>query len=249
MLFRSLGNIIDLLSPRFDEQKTNADLLNGLLVMHLWRYRQQIGEHLGSTLNTDRSARAILVFGALFHDISKPQAKTIEADGRIRFLGHDDLGAQIAVKRGTSLHLSNDEIDRLQKIIKLHMRVHAYTSRKEAGQDISRKTIYRFFRDAGESGVDLILLALADTRGTYDQTLTQEHWVAALDVSRHLLEAWYEKADEIIRPAPVINGDDLIRELKMKPGPEIGKLLEAIRETQAAGNLSTQAEALAFSRG
>ena len=106
-----------------------------------------------------------------------------------------------------------------------------------------------FFRDSGESGVDLILLALADTRATYDHAMTQDHWAAALDVSRALLEAWYEKAEEIIRPPQLINGGDLIKEFKQKPGPEIGKLLEAVRETQAAGNLSTRAEALAFVQG
>ena len=129
------------------------------------------------------------------------------------------------------------------------MRVHGYVSRKEAGQEISRRAIYRFFRDAGASGIDLILLALADTRATYDHVLTQEHWAAALVVCRELLEAWFEKAEEIIRPPALINGDDLISELKQKPGPELGKLLEAIREAQAAGKLSTRDEALAFSRG
>ena len=104
-------------------------------------------------------------------------------------------------------------------------------------------------RDAGESGIDLALLALADTRATYDHTLTQEHWAASLDVCRTLLEAWYEKADEVIKPPPLINGDDLINELKQKPGQELGKLLEAIRETQASGNITTREAALAFSRG
>jgi hypothetical protein len=129
------------------------------------------------------------------------------------------------------------------------MRVHGMASRKEAEQEISRRAIYRFFRDADASGIDLILLALADTRATYDHMLTQEHWAAVLDVSRELLEAWFEKAEEIIRPPVLVNGDDLMNELKQKPGPELGKLLEAIREAQAAGKIVTREEALAFSRG
>jgi tRNA nucleotidyltransferase/poly(A) polymerase len=248
-VLRHLEGILDVLSPKYDEQKSNADLMNGLLVLRLGRYRQQIDEHLGSTLNADRSARALLFFAALYHDVNKPQTKSIEENGRIRFLGHDEQGARTAVSRGSALHLSNDELERLDLIIRHHMRVHGHTSRLEAGQEITRKSIYRFFRDAGESGLDLVLLALADTRATYDHTLTQEHWAACLDASRLLLEAWYEKTDEIIKPQALINGDDLIAGLKLKPGPEIGKILEAIRETQAAGLLSTRAEALAFSRG
>ncbi len=248
-VLRHLDAILGILSPRYDEQKANADLLSGLLVLRLGRYRQQIGEHLNIALNTNRSARSLLFFAALYHDVNKPQTKSIEESGRIRFLGHDELGAQTAEKRGQALRLSNDEIVRLQLIIRNHMRVHSKSSRKEAGQEISRKAIYRFFRDTGESGVDLILLAMADTRATYEHTLSQEHWAATLDVCRELFEAWFEKADEVIRPQALINGDDLIKELKIKPGPEIGKILEAVRENQAIGKITSREEALAFCNG
>jgi len=249
-VLRHLEGILAALAPGYDESKANADLLNGLLVLRLGRYRKQINEHLGSTLNTDRTARALLFFAALFHDVNKPQTKSIEETGRIRFLGHDEQGALTAVKRGMALHLCNNEINRLKLLVRHHMRVHFHTSRKaENGADPTRKAIYRFFRETGEAGISLILLALADVRATYDHTLAQEHWGANLDVARTLLEAYYEKAEEIIKPPQILNGDDLINELKMKPGPEIGKLLEAIRETQAAGKLSTRVEALAFARG
>ena len=249
-VLRHLESILAALAPEYDESKANADLFNGLLVLRLGRYREQIGAHLGPTLNSDRSARALLFFAALYHDVNKPQTQSSEPNGRIRFLGHDEQGALTALKRGMALHLSNDELDRLKLLVRHHMRVHFHTSRKaESAADPTRKAIYRFFRETGEAGVSLILLALADVRATYDHTLTQEYWAANLDVARALLEAYYEKAEEIIRPPQLINGDDLINDLKMKPGPEIGKLLEAIRETQAAGKLATRQEALAFARG
>jgi len=248
-VLRHLESLLGALAPEYDEGKANADLMNGLLVLRLGRYRQQIGAHLAANLNTDRSARALLFFAALFHDVEKPHTKTTEENGRIRFLGHDEQGAQTTGKRGQALHLSNDELQRLNLIIRHHMRVHGHSSRKHAGHEMSRKAIYRFFRDTGEAGVDLILLALADTRATYEQNLTQDHWAATLDVCRALLEAWFEKVDEIIKPPQLINGDDLINLLKLKPGPEIGKLLETVRETQAAGELANREAALAFARG
>ena len=248
-VLRHLETILDLLSPRYDEVKANADLMNGLLVLRLGRYREQISSHLGALLNPDRSARAVLFLAALYHDINKPHTKTVEEGGRVRFLGHDEMGAKTASNRGIALHLSNDEVQRLQLTIKHHMRMHGFSSRRQAGHEISRKSMYRFFRDSGESGVDLILLGLADTRATYDHTLTQEYWANVLDVSRALLEAWYEKREEIIVPPVLLNGDDLIGTFKMKPGPEMGKLLEAVRESQAAGHIATREEALVFVRG
>ena len=248
-VLRHLEGILQVLAPSYDEQKANSDLMNGLVALKLGKYRTQINEHLSKKLNVDRSARAVLFFAALYHDVNKPQTRSIEENGRIRFLGHDEQGARTAVKRGTALHFSNDELDRLKLIIQHHMRVHGQTSRKIAGMDTSRKAIYRYFRDAGEAGVDLILLALADTRATYDHTLTQDHWAATLEVCRVLLEAWFEKAEQMIKPPALVNGDDLKSVLKQKPGPELGKLLETIRENQAAGYLTTREEALAFARG
>ncbi|PWH17058.1 MAG: [cytidine(C)-cytidine(C)-adenosine (A)]-adding enzyme, partial [Anaerolineae bacterium] len=69
------------------------------------------------------------------------------------------------------------------------------------------------------------------------------------DVARAFLEAYYEQAEQVIHPPRLLTGDDLINELKMKPGPDVGKLLEAIRETQAAGQITSRQEALAFARG
>jgi hypothetical protein len=129
------------------------------------------------------------------------------------------------------------------------MRFHFFTSRIEDDkQEPSRKAIYRFFRDAGAAGVDLILLGLADLRGMRDHTLTQEHWVAALDVARLLLENYWEKREQTIAPPRLLDGNDLMRELNLQPGRIIGQLLEAIREGQAIGKIATRQQALEFAR-
>jgi len=96
--------------------------------------------------------------------------------------------------------------------------------------------------------VDVCLLTLADLRATYEQTLPQETWAAALDVVRLMLENWFEKPAESIAPTPLVNGDDLMRGLNLQPGKLIGELLEAIREAQAVGTVSSHEEALSCAR-
>jgi hypothetical protein len=129
------------------------------------------------------------------------------------------------------------------------MRFHFFTSRLEGeGQEPSRKAIYRFFRDAGGAGVDLVLLGLADLRGTRGPTLTQDSWAAALDVARLLLENYWERPTETVAPPRLLDGNDLMRELGLKPGPVVGKLLEAIREGQATGKIDSRDRALDFAR-
>jgi putative nucleotidyltransferase with HDIG domain len=224
-------------------------MLTGLLTLRIGRFREQLAEHFANPLNTDRSVRAALFFAALYHDVQKPATKSTDDSGRIRFFDHDVQGAEVASQRGRSFNLSNDEIERIEKIVRHHMRFHFFTSRLEGDkQEPSRKAIYRFFRDAGEAGVDLVLLGLADLRGTYGHTLTQEKWIAALDIARILLENYWEKPEETIAPPRMLDGNEIMKELNLEPGQIIGQLLEAIREAQATGKISTRDEAINFAR-
>ena len=228
---------------------TTNDLFTGLLTLRIGRYREQFMEHFSKALNPERSLRALLFFTALYHDVQKPETKTLDEIGRIRFFDHDVQGAQVAASRAEELHLSNAEADRVKTIIANHMRFHFFTSRMEAEKKgPSRKAIYRFFRDSGEAGVDLVLLGLADLRGTRAHALTQASWVAALDVARILLENYFEKPQETIAPPRLLDGNELMRELNLEPGPVIGQLLEAIREEQAVGKIETREQALIFAR-
>jgi tRNA nucleotidyltransferase/poly(A) polymerase len=243
-----LDGIIASLAPGDEADKTN-DLFTGLLTLRLGRYREQFAAHFNQPLNTDRSMRALLFLAALYHDVSKPATKSMDETGRIRFFGHDEGGAKVAVKRAGAFNLSKDEIERLRIIIANHMRFHFFTNQMEdEKKEPSRKAIYRFFRAAGEGGVDLVLLGLADLRGTRAHTLTQETWTAALEIARILLENYWEKPQETIAPPRLVNGLDVMQEYQLTAGPIVGQLLEAIREAQATGKVSTRKEALALGR-
>ncbi|HQV93877.1 MAG TPA: DUF5678 domain-containing protein [Anaerolineales bacterium] len=218
-----------------------------MLVSMLGKYRERFESHFTESLNTDRSVRAVLFFAALVHDVEKPATKTVDESGRIRFFDHDVQGAKVASMRGHKFNLSNDEIGRIKKIIFNHMRFHFFTMQLEdKKREPTRKSIYRFFRDAGDSGIDLVLLGLADLRGTRDHTLTQENWKAALDVSGILLENYWEKREETVAPPRLLDGNDLTKELNLDAGRIIGQLLEAIREEQAVGNIVTREQAIQF---
>ena len=243
-----LESILAALAPGYSADDTK-DLFTGLLTLRIGRFREQFAAHFAESLNTDRSVRAALFFAALYHDIEKPSTKSIGENGLIHFYDHEFKGAQTAAKRGEAFNLSNDEIERIHRIILHHMRFHFFSGRMEGQQrEPSRRAIYRFFRDAGEAGVDLVLLGLADLRGTYGLTLPQEIWTAALDIARILLENYWEKREETVAPPRLVDGNDLMQELSLKPGRTIGQLLESIREGQATGKIATRDEALEFAK-
>jgi tRNA nucleotidyltransferase/poly(A) polymerase len=232
----------------FDPEKT-SDMFMGLVSLKIGRYREQIAKHFANQLNPSRSHRSLLFFAALYHDVCKPDTKTIDESGRIRFFDHDIKGAEVVADRARAFNLSNDEVERLHTIVRHHMRFHFFADRLEReGQPPSRKAVYRFFRDSGAASVDLILLALADLRGTKGNELTQVTWTAYLDIARILLENYWERPEEVINPPRLVDGNELMKELNLQPGKIVGVLLESIRENQAAGKIADKEQALAFAR-
>lgn len=231
------------------EAEKNADMFTGLFSLRLGRYRDRFAEHFARPLNVDRPHRSLLFFAALYHDVCKPETKTLDAEGRIRFFDHEHRGADVIAERARFFNLSNVEVDRLRAIVRHHMRFHSFASRMEYDKKPpSRRAVYRFFRDSEGAGIDLVLLALADIRGTRGSELITDTWTAYLDMARILLENYWEKPEEVVAPPRLLDGRELMQELNLAPGPRIGQLLEAIRENQAAGRIKTREQALAFAR-
>ena len=243
-----LERILEALSPEYDPEKA-TNLFDGMMFLRIGRYREQIRNEMVTPLTSDRSRRSLLFLAALYHDVAKPQTKKADEEGQVRFWGHDQHGAEILASRAHALGMSNDEALQLDTIVRNHMRILFHANRLlKDGIPPSRRAIYRFFRDTGPAGVEVCLLALADIRATYEETLPQDLWTAVLDVIRLLLENWYEKPTETIAPPFLVKGDDLMQELTLQPGKIVGDLLEAIREAQAMGEVTSREQALVVAR-
>jgi tRNA nucleotidyltransferase/poly(A) polymerase len=239
-----LEQIITILNPEYDEEKA-ASLFMGLISLYLGRYREHIHKHLKEYINRDRTLKPLLFLAALYHDTGKPYTQSIEKNGRIRFIHHEEIGEKLIEARARQLHFSNHEIKRLQWIVRAHMRpiLLAHT-----GKSLTPRTIYRYFRDLDSIGVDVCLIALADVLATYEYTLPQDIWLNQIKVVRSLLEAWYERKEKLISPPPLVSGNDLMEEFQLVPGPLIGYLLDKIREAQIMERIRTRNDALNFAQ-
>jgi putative nucleotidyltransferase with HDIG domain len=238
-VLRYLEILLEVLKPNPDPD-LSASLYMGLVSMRLGRYREQLAEHLSTPLNADRSLRPLLFMAALYHDVAKPQTRQVEESGRVRFFEHDQIGGEVVNARGRAQRLSNPECERLQTIVRHHMRPHHLA---QSGEPPTRRAIFRFFRAAGAAGVDIALLSLADVLATYGQTLTPEIWNRQLEVVRDLLEAWWERKEESVSPPPLLTGHEIMTALQIGSGPAVGGYLEALREAQAVGQISSKEEA------
>lgn len=243
-VIKSLETLIKVLSLDYNQDNA-ASLHLGLASTLLGRYREPLASHLTTFFTPDRVLRQMLYLAALYHDAGKKSTREIEPSGRVRFLEHEQVGAEIVHRRAQALLLSNPEVDYVTSIVRHHMRPLWMVQSKEPP---SRRAIYRFFRDTGLAGVDIALLSLADTLATYGPTLPQELWVHQLEVVRALLQAWWEHPQESVSPVPLVTGHDLINELDLSPGPIIGRILEEIREAQATGLVTDKEAALELAR-
>jgi len=97
---------------------------------------------------------------------------------------------------------------------------------------------------------DVTLLTVADRLSARGEgsIASGEMVEAHLELAREMFGAaleWHRSGP----PRPLINGDLLVAELGIEPGPQIGRLLAEIEAAQYAGEVSTPAEALELARG
>jgi len=202
----------------------------------------ELAGHLAEGLGDGLGRAGALKLAALLHDVAKPETRS-EADGRVRFIGHDVIGAERARGIAGRLRLSGRATGVLGRLVAQHLRPMHLT---QAGR-ITRRARYRFFRDLGEDARDLLLLALADAAGM-DGRPPLEVWAGAGGaVLRSLMEGVAEASAEASAP-PLLDGDDVMAAVGIGPGPMVGRLLADLREAQALGHITTREEALASLR-
>jgi len=211
-----------------------------LLADALQPFQTALLAYLDEPVNAEMPRADLLKWGALFHDAGKAETRTIADDGRTHFYGHSETGARATKTRLEALHFPGKAISFISTLVAEHMRL--ANAHKET---LTRRAAYRFYRDTGEAGVGVVLLALADAMAVWGQGLTQTRWRALVRSATALFKAYFERPAEIVAPPALLNGHDLIA-LGLQPGPQMGRVLEALREAQAAGEVATREAAEHF---
>jgi len=201
-----------------------------------------LSQHFELEVSSGSTRQSLLKLAALLHDIAKPQTKAIDG-GRMRFLGHAKDGAAIAVNILERLRFSGKEVKLVEVMVRHHLRP------MQMGHDElpTRRAIYRYFRDTGEAGIDILFLSLADHLATRGPHLNLAQWRGHAQIVEYVLAQRFQE-ESLVTPPKLVDGHDLINIFSMSPGPELGQLLEAVREAQASGEIATRDEALAYVR-
>lgn len=189
-------------------------------------------------------ARAVwLRLAALLHDVGKPATLWYDAAvDRIRFPQHDHVGAEMVGRTARRLRLSHAVAAYLATIVRHHLRP-LYLALDPA---LSPRLLHRYFRATGGHGIDVVLMSLADNAA---KTAGRPESAAVLaGVAARLLDTWFDAFDTVVAPPPLVSGHVLMAHLGLPAGPEVGRLLAALREAQVDGELADVGAALALAR-
>lgn len=197
---------------------------------------------LDEPLADDLTRGGALRFAALLHDIAKSRTGVPNPKGGFGFPGHDRLGAEMARDILTRLHASERLKRHVAQITEHHLRAGFLVRHRP----LDARLIHGYLKATEPVEVDVTLLSVADrlaTRGRKHDEAIAKH----LDVVRDLLGPaldWHEHG----APAPLLRGDDLVRELGVTPGPDLGRILAELAAAQYAGEIATRDDALALVR-
>jgi putative nucleotidyltransferase with HDIG domain len=172
-------------------------------------------------------ASLTLVWAVLLHDIGKPVTRTLDpGEGRIRFNGHDRVGAEMAEEIMMRLRFSNEETAAVVEAVRNHMMF------KDAPQ--MRPAKLRRFMARPTFPIELELHRV-DCAGSHRD----------LGVYEFLEQKRQEFAVEPLIPKPLVTGHDLIA-MGLTPGPRFREILDAVQTSQLEGETRTRADALAL---
>lgn len=165
-----------------------------------------------------------LLLAVLLHDVGKPSTRTVDADGRIRFNGHDARGARMSEVILARLRLPRRSIERVADLVASHMRFADLPRMRTARQ--------RRFLGAGDFPFHLALHEADCLASHADLSLA--------DFCRLRLQ---EYAEEPVLPEPILRGRDLLA-LGVAPGPLMGTMLRWIRDLQLDGQVRDREDAV-----
>ncbi|MFL5884992.1 MAG: CCA tRNA nucleotidyltransferase [Thermoleophilaceae bacterium] len=202
------------------------------------RLRSVLEQPLGDELTRSQALR----WAALLHDIGKAPTRAIQPGGRVTFIGHDAVGAEMVA--GVCRRLRTSE--RLREYLANITRHHLVLGFMVHQRPLTRAAAYRYLTTTSPVEIEVTLLTCADrlaTRGKNAEQAIALHLELARELMGYALD-WRESGP----PKVPVRGDELASELGIQRGPEIGRLLAQLEEARFTGEIETREQAIELAR-
>ena len=173
-----------------------------------------VGTHSLYSLKYCKSEDPIVRFATLIHDFGKPATYKKQANGVITFYNHEVISAAIAKRIAVRLRFSKKQTEKFVKLVRWHQ----FT----VDERQTDSAIRRFIRHVGKENIkDMIDLRVGDRLGG-----------GARETSWRLEKFKKQLVEVQKQPFTVhdlkITGNDVMKELKLPPGPTVGRILDEL---------------------
>jgi poly(A) polymerase len=159
---------------------------------------------------------------ALLHDIGKPKTRRFQPGGMVTFHHHDVVGAKLARKRLRALRFDNSTVDRVERLVGLHLRFHGYGS-----GEWTDSAVRRYVRDAGDQLERLHILTRADcTTRNRQKALRLQKTYDELEARIAVLA----EQEELDAMRPDLDGNQIMKILGIGPGRDVGEAYRFLLE-------------------
>lgn len=213
----------------------------GELVLSLGRFRDPLAAYFRSNIHQDRSLKSLMIFCILYYVIIQ-----------------NTLSSQ------NKQTINDQELEKLSKLVEKAAKELALSSPEKKwmfdffagiglidnmiGQDIklNPELSFLFFNRSKSSGVAACLIFITNTLVRVEFALDDSDWHKSLELSRHLLDAYYCHYDEWINPPSFVNGHDVMKILKINDGKKIGWWINQLKIETVNGNIKNHKEATKF---
>jgi poly(A) polymerase len=201
-------------------------------------------ESYASELSGTLTRLAATKIACLLHDIGKPDTWAITPEGRHSFYGHDRLGADMAEMTAKRMRWSKPVERLVVKLIRWHLRPGQLFHQ---GPPTDR-AVHRFYRTVGNDTPELLLLSFGDLRATRGAGLEEETRQSLQRSLHELLDGYLVFKNSERSRVRLLDGNQIMQLLDVKPGPVLGEVIQALEEAQALNEVSNRSEAVQFVR-
>lgn len=182
----------------------------------------------------------LLILAALCHDLGKPQTQSFSREGRIRFLGHELVGAGLASQVAQRLQLSPERSSALVKLVRWHLEAVLIPA-----QDQSPSRIHRLFRQLGPRLPELAVLSLADVEASLGPAQSQIGLDTHFEFVQFLLQQHFEQGF-LANPSLPVSAHDLEEVVGIRQPKLQQSILDWLTERFVEGEFESQEEALSM---
>ncbi len=227
-----VGDVLEHAMRAYDEMEV---ILGG--GVKLW---PEFAEEIGTYLQTN-DQKILLKWASLLHDIGKPETRSVDASGRVRFLGHEEEGARRVHDICTRLRMSRSNRSYITFIVQKHLSPLLLFDAHQRGV-LSPRGIARFARKYQDDIIGLVIHSIADQRAKGG--VRHESLSGLMRFFERIISAYFYDIRPKITAQRLITGHDLIRHFDLKPSKLIGRLLDKVEQGRLSGQIKTKKEAM-----